>query len=331
MGMNTGSAKYTGRFDFSDPRGPWFAWSASMIGARFSGTGIKARLNSPGDNYFTVLLDDEIIINSLHVAGEKVFTLATAQKAGIHNISLFKRTEFNIGKAQFLGFEVENGILLEPAEALERRIEIVGDSISCGFGIEGDQTTAYDPKFDNSFASYGSLSARMLGAECFDISCSGYGVIREYTGDTNNIIPNVYSLILPGTKTEWDFKSWIPQVVVINLGTNDFSFGFIPDRSAFIDGYINLTRRIRGNYPDAQIICTIGPILDGEVLKVTRECLHNGVVDYLRKNGQDQVHFIEFEHHTEEDGYGIAFHPSIATHKKMADQLTREIKSIMNW
>lgn len=326
---------FTGRFDFSDPKGPWFAWSASTISARFRGTGIKSRLRSPGDNYFTVLLDGKVAVNSLHVRGIEsakeadLYTLATGLADGIHKISLVKRTEFNIGKAQFLGFKVENGSLLEPAATPERKIEIIGDSISCGFGVEGDLTTDYDPKYDNAFASYGVLAAGILDAECYDISCSGYGIIREYTGNRENILPNVYSLILPGNQTEWDFKSWIPQVVVINLGTNDFSFGFIPERAEFVEGYINFITRIRKNYPGVQIICTVGPIVEGDALEITREYISNGIVGYFRSCRQEWVHFLDFGRQKEADGYGITNHPSTITHRKMADTLADKIRTIL--
>lgn len=329
--------RFIGRFDFSDPQGPRFAWSASTIIARFYGTGISVRLSSPSSNYFTVLLDGAVVIPRLHVTGENIYTLASNLPLGNHDIELVKRTEFNIGMVQYLGFEVENGELLEhpnlntSAYNPGRRIEIIGDSISCGFGNEGDPATEYEPIYDNAYLAFGPLCARMLKAEFMVISCSGYGIMREYTGNTDNIMPNVYDLVLPDFQTKWDFSGWIPQIVVINLGTNDFSFGFIPDREAFVQSYIRFIRRVRANYPDAHIICSIGPVIKDEVLEKTREYLIHGVIDYFKSNGEKQIHFLEFETQKEENGYGITYHPSVRTHEIMASKLAEKIRSIINW
>jgi len=66
-------------------------------------------------------------------------------------------------------------------------------------------------------------------------------------------MPAKYCYIASENEVRWDFKVWNPQVVVINLGTNDFSEDFIPDRNEFVNAYINFIRRIQGNYIDAKI------------------------------------------------------------------------------
>jgi len=329
--MDFKKVKYTGRFDMRDSNGPEFAWSASSISAGFFGTGIKACLKSHGNSFFTVIIDGKNAINSLQVERKGCFTLASGLKEGEHTVELVKRNEFNTSSAQFLGFEIENGKLLEPPTELERKIEIIGDSITCGFGNEGSEFTEYDPKYDNAYLSYGAVASRELNAECTIIGCSGYGVIREYTGNTENILPNKYSVILPAKSGKWNFKSWIPQVVAINLGTNDFSFGFIPDKTAFKEGYINFIKTILDNYPNTSIICSIGPLLDGEVLKITREYVSRDVVGYYRENGNNRVFFLEYEQQKDEDGYGITRHPGLKTHRLMGIILAGEIRRIMGW
>lgn len=55
--VNVPGVKYIGRFDFEDEKGPKFAWSASTIIARFSGTEVSAKLWSTGDYFMVVLME----------------------------------------------------------------------------------------------------------------------------------------------------------------------------------------------------------------------------------------------------------------------------------
>lgn len=316
--------RYIGRFDFSEAQGPKFAWSASMIYARFYGKSVSAKLKSFGDNYFLIVIDGKVVINSLQLnkGEEKTFVLASHLLEGEHEVCIVKRTEFYLGTAQFLGFNFDDGKILTPSKSSKIKIEIIGDSVSCGFGNEGEhQSIEYSPKYDNSYLSYGSIAARYLKAEHIIIGRSGYGLIRNYDGDKINTLPKIYSHILPDKEALWQFENFVPQVVVINLGTNDFSFGFIPSRQEFTLAYINLVNRIHENYPKAKIICAIGPIIEGEALELTRSYIKNDVVDCLRKDKKEWIYFLEFEHQLESNGYGISFHPSLNTHELMGKHL----------
>ncbi|NLK21962.1 MAG: SGNH/GDSL hydrolase family protein [Epulopiscium sp.] len=321
--------KYIGRFDFEDPLGPKFAWSGSSIVARFYGKEVLVTLKSFGSNYFNVILDGKTIIQGLHVEGEGKFTLAKNLDEKEHKIELVKRTEFYIGTVQFLGFDFGDGKKLDAIKESNRRIEIIGDSITCAFGAEGDLSIEYEPKYDNAYLSYGAIAARKLNAQALILGRSGYGVLRDYEGNIGNTLQSLYSFITPENEG-WNFACWIPQVVVINLGTNDFSFGHIPNRKEFTRAYINFVDKIYSKYPNTEVVCAIGPIIDGEVLEVTRDYIKGDIVSYFNKNNK-KVYFLEFNHQKEEDGYGISYHPSLRTHELMGEQLTSKIKEIKDW
>lgn len=331
--INEPGIKYIGRFDFSEAEGPKFAWSASTITARFYGTTVNVKLKSFGDNYFLIVIDGKIAINSLKVGEgeEKTFVLAFGLKDGEHEVRIVKRTEFYLGTAQFLGFDFGEGKMLPPPLKLERRIEIIGDSITCGFGNEGEnQDVEYSPEYDNSYLAYGAIAARKLNAESMIIGRSGFGLIRDYEGNKDNILPNIYSKVLPDKDLQWNFHEFIPQVVVINLGTNDFSQS-MPYRKEFVSAYINLINRIRESYKDVKVICSIGPIIDDQALEVTRDYIKNDVVERLKKENNNWIYFLEYKHQLESNGYGITYHPSLITHELMAKQLTDFIKEILGW
>lgn len=325
--------KYFGRFDFSEGQGPKFGWSASIISARFYGKSVSAKIKSFGRNFFVVIVDNEVVIESLELEedAEGIYILAKGLKEREHEVKLIKRTEFNIGWAQFLGFNFGDGNIIPPKDDSKKlKIEIVGDSISCGFGIEGaNETIEYDPKYDNSYYSYGTLAAKELNAEHMIIACSGFGLTKNYGGETVYTMPSKYPLVIPNSTEKWDFNKWIPEVVAINLGTNDFSENCLPGREAFVDLYKKLVYTIHKNYPKAKIICSIGPVIENEALEITREYVKNGVVQSIKNEHNDWIYFLEYDHHLESYGRGISGHPSIKTHKIMGKCLANKIREIL--
>lgn len=321
-----------GRFDTSDPAGPKFAWSTSTIKANFQGTGISANLKSTGDNWFNVIIDG-IVRTPVNVpAGtSSAVTLATGLTSGNHTVELVRRTEANIGEVQFLGFNVTGGSLLAPPAPSSRRIEFIGDSITCGYGNEGTtQYQSFTTKNENAYLAYGAMTARLLNADPVTVCWSGKGLVQNYGGDLNDLMPAVYSRILPyNTTLAWDTSKWTPQVVVINLGTNDFSTGSI-EKTAFTAAYNNFLGKIRNQYPNAHIYCAVGPMLNWDQLAKCKECITN-VVSQKNTSGDSKVHFIEFPAQDGTNGYGEDWHPSVKTHELMANQLAAQIRTDLGW
>lgn len=332
-GLDSGAAVLCiGRFDTSDSAGPKFAWSASTIKANFEGTNISVNLKSADENWFNVVIDGEVKTPVCVGPGTAMpVLLAAGLTSGTHTIELIKRTEAFCGDVQFLGFHVEDGILLPPPAAAARRIELIGDSITCGYGNEGTNPSQYFAlKNENAFLAYGSLTARALNADQITIAWSGKGIVHNYGGDTSEMMPQIYSRILPyQSALTWDSSQWIPGVVVINLGTNDFNPN-PPDKTIFIATYSGFVKKIRNQYRNAHIYCALGPMLSGERLTSARECL-TAVVEQFNSAGDAAVHFIEFPMHDGCLGYGEAGYPSVATHARMAKQLVKQIKTDLGW
>jgi hypothetical protein len=119
-------------------------------------------------------------------------------------------------------------------------------------------------------------------------------------------------------------------VVVVNLGTNDFSLGGPPPERLFVEGYSTLLRRIRSVYPGAVVFCALGPMLDGAALKEARAYL-SSVLDGLRNDGLRGLQMIEFPPQSATEGYGCDGHPSARTHERMAAQLAGAIRGGVGW
>jgi hypothetical protein len=322
-----------GRFDTSDPAGPKFAWSNSTIKANFNGTGISVNLKSVGDNWFNVIVDGDVKepINVNSTTASPI-TLTSGLQQGKHSIELVKRTEASQGEVQFLGFTVTDGKLLDAPKPSSKRILFIGDSITAGYGNEGaSQYQSFTPKNENAYLSYGALTARNLRADVMNISCSGKGVMLNCDKSTTDILPEICDRVLPFDKTSlWDEDKWLPYIIVINLGTNDFSGGGILDKAAFTTAYKAFVDSIRYQYPEADVYCGIGPLLSGQQLECQRDYVST-VVNTRKSSGDKKIHFIEFPVQDYANGYGEDWHPSLKTHALMANQLTARIKADLGW
>src|SRR5207247_2274360 len=105
--------------------------------------------------------------------------------------------------------------------------------------------------------AYGAVAARGVNAELITVAWSARGMYRNFAGDMTDTLPVLYASTLGDSARNWDHSSWIPDAVVINLGSNDFQQG--DPGQPFVATYTAFVRRLRGYYPNALIICAVGP------------------------------------------------------------------------
>ena len=324
--------QYVGRFNQSDPKRVVFDWSGVYIRAKFEGTGCSIRLND-GNNLYAVTIDDQAPF-VLETDTSTVYPAAAGLTDTVHTILIEKRTEAFIGKGEFMGFILDEGKNLNaPNSPPDRRIEFIGNSITCGYGVEGESASSpFKPETENATLSYAALVARALGADYTMVAYSGRGVVRNY-GDPNKTSPDPMPALYDRTCCSdslliWDFSSWIPQVVVINLGTNDFSTEPHPDKTVFQEAYMDLISRIQSNYPEVTIFCVCGPMIGepcaGYIQEVADQCRQN--------NTNKKVYYIGVSTSilTMSDR-GSDWHPNVQGQQKTADVVLPVIQDIMSW
>jgi len=332
VGPHDPAIRLIGRFDDRDPAGPRMAWAGSTIAVKFSGTALNVLLKTSGADQFQVILDGAPASVIVTTKDSTLYRVASGLPAKEHTAELFKRTEPLVGTVQFLGLQLSpGGKLVPPASRVERRIEFVGDSITCGYGNEAPrETEKFSPATENNYQAYGAMSARDLKAEYVAIAWSG----KWLFGD--NAIPLLYDLALPGDpQSRWDFKAWVPQAVVVNLGTNDFG-PRNPTEQEWQDAYRAFIQRLRGNYPQCHVFCAVGSMMsDGyppgrKALSTIRQYT-TGMVEALRKGGDKKIHYVEFDPQDMKNGVGADWHPSVRTHRLMADRLTAAVRKELGW
>jgi lysophospholipase L1-like esterase len=322
-----------GRFDTSDPSGAVFGWSGSAIEARFSGTGITLRMSDPSStsdsNRYSIVIDDGtpefVEINS----SRQSWALASGLADTPHKVVVWRDTEWSGGEANFLGFDLEAGGQYLPTPALNRRIEVIGDSITCGYGdIGAGPNCPYKKNTQQHYETYEAVAARSLEADLITICVSGIGIYQGYGGDTSFIMPPMYPRTLPNRDTPaWSFSSWVPHAVVINLGTNDWSTGSLAE-SNFKTPYRAFLDTIRGHYPDAWLFLAVGPMLGGTNYGTTRDWLTQLIAE---RAGETRMSVVEFGTQDGSLGLGCDWHPSVGEHAYMAGILEDLIRQKLGW
>jgi lysophospholipase L1-like esterase len=323
--------RFVGRW-VPDGNGMRCSWSGSYVVGRFKGTSVSARIKDEGFNLFQVVIDGEVkkVLRTDKAKGETLYQLADGLPDDVHEVSIHRRTEAKIGEAVFYGFEPgSGGKIMPPAPAPERRIETIGDSITTGFGNEGPgPACGYVNSEQNELATYGAIAARNLNADHTTIAWSGKTLheMKEYFDK---------SLPQRTNGPSWDFSRYQPQVVVVNLGTNNFAL-VDPGEARFVKLYHELVHVVRAAYPNAFIVCALGSMLSNVYpegrnnLTQARKYMKVAVAK-LRESGDTNVDFLEFPEQNHADGLGCGFHPSLKTHKLMGERLTAFIKERMGW
>lgn len=321
-----------GRFDLGDPAGPRFAWSASTLRVRFSGTGIDIKLAALGgsQNQFDVRVDGALQARLRMQDGVTDYTLAANLVDGPHDLEVFRRTEALLGLVQFQGFSVHGGgVLLPGATRKARHIEFVGDSITCGFGNEGlTQKCGFSAETENAYLAFGAVAARALDAEHNVVAWQGRGMVRNLGNHPGSVMPYLFERVLPeDPASQWSFAAAPPpDVVVINLGSNDFYVGSNDNPSAlFTAGYVAFLERLRAVYPNAYLFATASGNAGHLQPAATAT---SAAVQARNATGDAKVYFLAYD----SIGYSACeYHPSVAEHQAMASKLVAAIRSVTGW
>ena len=126
-----------------------------------------------------------------------------------------------------LGFELgSDAKVLTPAPLPSRKIEVFGDSVSCGEVSEavdyaGKPDPEHDGEYSNSWYSYAWMTARNLHAQLHDTSQGGIALLDktgwfmapDYLGIESCYDKIEYQPELSEVKP-WDFSRYTPDVVI---------------------------------------------------------------------------------------------------------------------
>ena len=327
----------------------WMALSGT--GVEFFVTGTKASVTLVADNTWNgvpenrarvaVYVDDKRVSDVLLSQPETMVTAFTAEEKETHAIRVIKLSESAMSTCGIAGIETDGEIV--PTEQKDKFIEFIGDSITCGYGVDDeDRDHHFATGTEDVTRTYAYKTAKALGADYSMVSFSGYGIVSGYTGDGtkmgHQLVPDYYEKFgfSYGTykgeykpqDTAWDFTKRQPDLVVINLGTNDMSYVLDkPERrEEYITGYIAFLHTVRKHNPCARILCVLG--IMGEALC---SAVEETVERYKAEAKDTRISYMGFSDQLPEDGYVADWHPTEVTHAKAAKKLTGEIRKLMQW
>ena len=328
--------QYIGRVSFAkNPDVASFNFPGTTIQAAFEGTSLKM-VCRPMTGYFMAQVDGcEPFKVGFNAERDSVVTVATALPKGIHQVKVMYVIEGLFRNPEFKGFVLDKGCKLVEAPALpERKIEFIGNSITCGYGVESiEMTDPFEDETENHWLTYANIVSDSLKAQHTSISRSGIGVYRNYDGPKTGSAENMpwqYEYTLFNKHDEkWDFAKYQPQLVCINLGTNDLSTNNY-DIQLYEKNYRMFLKTVRTKYPNAKIVLITGPML-GEKESGEQRTVLNRICKEANKKGDKEIYRFDFTFQTGDLGYGASWHPSKLQHRKMASELLPFLRKLMNW
>lgn len=327
--------QYIGRVSFKNPEAPLFTFPGVQIRAGFTGTSLKM-MAKPGSGYFMASVDGcEAFKVGFNAMRDSVVTIAAALPNGPHQVIIMYANEGYDRRPEFRGFILDKGNSLIDAPALpERKIEFVGNSITCGYGVEAiGAENHFQDENSNHYYTYAAIAARELGAIHHATARSGIGVYRNYngprTGDNVNMNTEYTHTLLYDKSEDWDFSRFQPQLVCINLGTNDTSTSGA-DPELLKQGYVNLIKQVRQHNPNAKIVLLCGSMMNGDQLASAKSAMDKAVAE-VKQGGEKELYQFDFTPHDGSLKYGADYHPSYWQHQKMAGELIAYLRVLMNW
>jgi lysophospholipase L1-like esterase len=316
--------------------------SASFVGFLFEGDSCNVLLQNiatPGNNNYVALEIDGEYSGRLKVSDNEIknFSIKSQNKLSPwHSLRIYKATEAANGIVIFHGVKAQKLKQLEVKNTL--KIEFIGNSITCGMGNDIQLLPCGSDKWydqHNAYWSYASITARALKADFMLSSISGAGMYRNWNSDGPTVPVQYKSAYLRmDSLRQWNFKSFIPDIVVIALGTNDLSKGdgILPrlpfDSTSFIREYITFIGTIYSNYPAAKIILLTSPMISDERAEVLFSCLKMIKTKATKQYpGRKEIGIFRF---SAVPSTGCSGHPTIEEHKMMAAQLLPYLQEVVD-
>ncbi len=339
-------------------------WTASGFECNVSGTELAVEVEVTYDTFepwFSYTVNGDWIGRQMLPKGRYWVPLFRGMNAeSIKNVRFYKDLQAmsDDGNSYVHIHALRGDGVFYPVEEKALKLEFIGDSITSGEGLFGAKKEEdWIPMFFSALRDYAYLTAKELDAEYRVFSQSGWGVCNTWDNNPRGALPKYYRQICSlmfseknerlGGGREHDFKSWQPDFVVVNLGTNDASSFEQPewvdektgerhkmcknpdgsycseDIRYFQRAVKDFLRTLRECNPNAKIIWCYGML--GINLQLE---LCGAVGEYVAETGDRGVSYLQLPN-TDDSNVGSRCHPGYLCHKQAAEVLSKYIKSLL--
>ena len=299
-------------------------WSDSGVAFRFSGTGFIlhfASISDPAVPYVRVWVDGCAQRFAISNGTEKV--IFENLENGTHTVRVLRIVEgmecLFAEKVTLIG---DAPVLLDAPVERPLRLAFIGDSITCGYGVLGNSATpGYVPYEQDSSRSYAYLTADLLNAEVQLSGASGKGIVANCEGDREDMTLRQAFAWKNRQGGRWNHSKWIPDLTVINAGTND-AWGGVGDEE-FVEVAKKLLSEVRTAYPDKPILWCYG-VMDQTKMGAVKRAVAEFDAEYGNTYylGVDSMNQVPGE-------VGGGGHPNLNTSVRVSALLAEKIRSIL--
>jgi lysophospholipase L1-like esterase len=333
--------RYLGRVDPATKR---LTWPATGITFSFTGTSASVPITAISGTNAVAVIVDGVATSIDNVDGTSISTGTLAP--GVHTVEIRKKSEALFGSIS-IGNPTTSGSFCSVAQPT-KRIEIIGDSISVGYGVSGTYPCTNTAALEDATLTYGALTAENISADYSIVAWSGKGIIRNYVtaegDDGQPTVPELWTRTeADGPDDSYDFKPPV-DIVVVNLGTNDFGFtSYYANGTAFqarpllnmteyTDALVKFGKQIQAKYADAELFITTSPLIgdyyppEDPAQKTNQLAAVKAAVERLG----EKAHVVDFPSQDSSDNnIGCDYHPSKLTQEQDAVILTKAIDAVV--
>lgn len=332
---NNPNIELVGRYDGRDAAQPRFGYPGGGLVFRFRGTSAQLEVSIDSDRgALTVVVDHGAPTLELLKKGDNDIVVADRLEDAAHTVEVYKRTETVQGVLTIKSLHLANGgSLLPPPPLPVRKLMFIGDSVTCGAGINNNATCTADPlnPANDAYNAYGMVLGRKLDAQTDLVCYGGRGLERDYRGlgaaegvlNAPQFVPFAVATDDPALRAPWDASRWQPDAIIVSLGTNDFNLQKKKplDEKKWVDEYVTFVLALRKDYPHSFILLTEGAM-------VTNPLLRQMVQQTVARVHNKKVKYVLATHYP---GNGCNGHPTRAQHLRMADDLEPVIRQTLGW
>lgn len=272
----------------------------------------------------TVILDDTVHKVIKLDKDEDIYVLCDNIPYGTHKLKVLKRSECCMSYAGLKDLYTDGKILETDESSHDMKIEFIGDSITCGYGNVATPNEPFSTETEDGLQSYAYITAQELNAEANMICVSGWAVNKSPYGRSIQEIYEYTDYFHDKSKSKWDFNKFIPDVVVLALGSNDNAY-ILDDRDKlpeFTDEYEKFLLKLTSLYPSSQVVCILGTIVSQNSL------VFEGIDQAINRLNNSNISLLKLNLiNVEEDSVG-AGHPTVKTHIKDAKLLVEKIRDL---
>ena len=331
-----------------------FDWTATYFRIAFSGQSLTMRASdlkvgaadeaaaAKLHNYYAVWIDSPTSATPHRIievtSKDSVIELVDPaylkkSRRSVHEVIVQKRTEGEQGRTTIYEFTADKGQFFPATQLKERQLEFIGDSYTCGYGIDAPtKEEKFSPETENASRSYAAIVSRYFDADYIAVAHSGMGMARNYNSKFAKWhMPERYlqTFDMDSTQaTRWNAAdhAFKPAMSIIYLGANDFSVSMQPKYETFRDNYYRIIKQMKANYgEDHPVLC---------VATKAHEFLGEYVREMAKNCGMKNVHYLVYcpaqHNHTNED-LGADVHPNYNGQKKKAYSIIPYIATMTGW